>query len=178
MQILDTLRKALEALEWCVEQGGGPTCEHESGGAVCFCKENAAITALRAEIERLEAAEPVAARPACVDGRCPDRRECDVARACLHHTAPAKPTAAEPVAYMWQHDETGRIGFIDPWQLQNGFEANNPRCKIVCPLTAAPIAPSIPALTEAEVRAMWGTQGHAANWAYALAAERAGVQIK
>lgn len=41
------LQKALEVLEWVVEQGGGPKCEHESGGAVCFCKENAVIAAIR-----------------------------------------------------------------------------------------------------------------------------------
>ena len=47
-------------------------------------------------------------------------------------------TAKEPVAYMWQHDETGRIGFIDKWQLENGWEANNPRNKIVGPLFLGP----------------------------------------
>jgi hypothetical protein len=36
---------ALEALEWTVEQGGGPACEHEA--SVCFCKENNAITAIK-----------------------------------------------------------------------------------------------------------------------------------
>lgn len=44
----------------------------------------------------------------------------------------------EPVAWMWQHDETGRIGFVDPWQVENGWQANNPRCKLVHPLYTRP----------------------------------------
>lgn len=43
------MRQALEALEWVVDQAGGPACEHE--GSVCFCKENKAINALRARLE-------------------------------------------------------------------------------------------------------------------------------
>jgi hypothetical protein len=46
------LRQALEALQWVVEQGGGPKCEHESGNAVCFCKENAAIAAITQRLEK------------------------------------------------------------------------------------------------------------------------------
>lgn len=40
------LAQAREALAWSVEQGGGPICEHESGGSVCFCKENQAIATI------------------------------------------------------------------------------------------------------------------------------------
>jgi hypothetical protein len=47
----------------------------------------------------------------------------------------------QPVAWMWQHDETGRTGFIDQWQVNNGWQEQNPRCKIVGPLYAAPPAP-------------------------------------
>ena len=49
-------------------------------------------------------------------------------------TAPVQ----EPVAWMWQHDETGRTGFVDPWQVENGWQANNPRCKLVHPLYTRP----------------------------------------
>ena len=48
--------------------------------------------------------------------------------------------ADEPVAWMWQHDETGRTGFVDPWQVENGWQANNPRCKLVYPLYTTPPA--------------------------------------
>lgn len=42
----------------------------------------------------------------------------------------------EPVAYMWQHEETGNIGFTDQWQIDNGFKENNPRLNIIAPLYA------------------------------------------
>ena len=45
----------------------------------------------------------------------------------------AKPEP-EPVAWMFQHDETGRTTCIDSWQVENGFEQLNPRLEKVCPL--------------------------------------------
>ena len=45
------LNACKDALEWVVEQGGGPVCEHE-GGVVCFCKENNAINAARAALAK------------------------------------------------------------------------------------------------------------------------------
>jgi hypothetical protein len=45
---------------------------------------------------------------------------------------------SEPVAWMWQHEETGNIGFTDHWQIENGFEKNNPRLKIINPLYTSP----------------------------------------
>lgn len=53
--LLAALKDAKAALEWSVEQGGGPQCEHESGGAVCFCRENTAINTARAAIAKAEA---------------------------------------------------------------------------------------------------------------------------
>lgn len=50
----------------------------------------------------------------------------------------------EPVAYMWQHDETGRIGFVEAEQIANGFEAANPRLHIIGPL----YRPTAPATAE------------------------------
>lgn len=44
----------------------------------------------------------------------------------------------EPVAYMYQHEETGNIGFIDQWQVDNGFQKNNPRLKIITSLYTSP----------------------------------------
>lgn len=48
----------------------------------------------------------------------------------------------EPVAWMWQHEETGRKGFVEADQLAMGWEANNPRLKITAPLYTAPAVPS------------------------------------
>lgn len=50
-ELLEALKESLAALEWVVEQGGGPACEHE-GGIVCFCKENNAINSARAAIAK------------------------------------------------------------------------------------------------------------------------------
>jgi len=35
--------------------------------------------------------------------------------------------AVEVVAHMYQHDETGLVGFVDQQQVDWGFERNNPR---------------------------------------------------
>lgn len=47
---------------------------------------------------------------------------------------------AEPVGWMWQHDETGRFGFVDQWNLDNGWANQNPRCRIVGAIYSAPPA--------------------------------------
>ncbi len=44
----------------------------------------------------------------------------------------------EPVAWMWQHDETGRVGFVDLFQVENGWQKSNPRLKLVGPLYTHP----------------------------------------
>ena len=36
--------------------------------------------------------------------------------------------------YMFQHEETGVTGWIDQYQLDNGWEALNPRLQVICPL--------------------------------------------
>ena len=45
----------------------------------------------------------------------------------------------ELVAYMWQHEETGNIGFVDQYQIDNGFEKGNPRLNVISPLYALPL---------------------------------------
>ena len=44
----------------------------------------------------------------------------------------------EPVAWMWQHDETGRVGFVDCYQVENGWQEHNPRNLLVCKLYRHP----------------------------------------
>lgn len=43
-----------------------------------------------------------------------------------------------PEAWMYQHEETGQIGFVDQWQIDNGFEEHNPRLHVICPLYRHP----------------------------------------
>lgn len=50
-ELLEALQVCKAALDWVVEQGGGPACEHE-GGVVCFCKENNAINVAKVAIAK------------------------------------------------------------------------------------------------------------------------------
>lgn len=49
-ELLEALEDCQTALEWAIEQGGGPACEHEAG--VCFCNENNALNFARAAIRK------------------------------------------------------------------------------------------------------------------------------
>jgi hypothetical protein len=40
------------------------------------------------------------------------------------------------IVYMWQHEETGRTGFVDASQVENGWQANNPRLKLTTSFVA------------------------------------------
>ena len=39
-----------------------------------------------------------------------------------------------PVAWMFQHDETGKITYVDHQQVEWGFEKNNPRWQKIYPV--------------------------------------------
>jgi len=141
MSTIEVMRKALEALEspagaqacsMCIE---GPEDEY-----CCRSEQWRAVFALRAEIARLE--------------------------------------AAEPVAWGMVNAETGLIlDVICPEE-----HAREPGSYTI-PLYAAPTPPAaIPALTDEETLTAGDWFGadvvDMARWAYALAAERAGVSIK
>lgn len=44
----------------------------------------------------------------------------------------------EPVAWMFQHEETGRTMCVDAQQVEWGFEKGNPRLKKIAPLYTTP----------------------------------------
>jgi hypothetical protein len=44
----------------------------------------------------------------------------------------------EPVAWMFQHDETGRMNFVESQQIEHGWEKGNPRYKKIGPLYTHP----------------------------------------
>ena len=46
--------------------------------------------------------------------------------------------AGEPVGWMWQHEETGRTGFVDCWQVENRWQENNLRLRLVSKLYTTP----------------------------------------
>lgn len=66
------------------------------------------------------------------DGKCMKR----MALCFANGTAPAP--KAEPAAYLFQHEDTGRKMCVDAMQVEWGFEKNNPRLIKVGPLYLAP----------------------------------------
>ena len=91
----------------------------------------------------------------------------------------AEQAEQEPVAWMFQHEETGRTMCVDAQQVEWGFEKGNPRLKKIAPLYTAP-TPRKP-LTDEEIDRVtdqqWAQNNHkpiyAAHRAYARALERA-----
>ena len=69
---------------------------------------------------------------------------CDALRAAL-----AEPEQ-EPVAWMFQHEETGRTMCVDTQQVEWGFEKGNPRLKKIAPLYTASTPQSKPQTTHWE----------------------------
>jgi len=65
----------------------------------------------------------------------------------------------EPVAWMFQHEETGRIMCVEAQQVEWGFEKGNPRLKKIAPLYTTPPASQRKPLTPAEIAAFVGTHG-------------------
>lgn len=49
---------------------------------------------------------------------------------------------AEPVAFEFQHEDTGLIDFVDPQQVEWGFQKNNPRWQLIGPVFRHP-APAV-----------------------------------
>ena len=61
-----------------------------------------------------------------------------IARAVLAKWGTPPAVAGEQVGWMWQHDETGRTGFVDCWQVENGWQDGNPRLRLISKLYATP----------------------------------------
>lgn len=68
--------------------------------------------------------------------RCVSQNECEKEYALIEGALAIMRRKREPVAHMWQHGETGRVGFIvdgGPEDLAY-WERMNKSCKIICPL--------------------------------------------
>ena len=74
-------------------------------------------------------------------------------RACKYKQRPKSQPEQEPVAWMFQHDETGRTMCIDAQQLGWGFEKGNPRLKKIAPLYTTPTQRTWVGLTDEEIKA-------------------------
>lgn len=79
------------------------------------------------------------------------------------HTAKV-PGDVEPVAFMFQHSETGRIAFVDAWQKENGWSAGNPRFKEVGALYGASTLAAAQALNAELVARLEGLEKDAARY--------------
>jgi hypothetical protein len=60
------------------------------------------------------------------------------------NVALAQREAQEPVAWMFQHEETGLTECVDLQQIEWGFEKNNPRWQKICPLYTSPPPAQVP----------------------------------
>lgn len=56
---------------------------------------------------------------------------------------------AEPVAFEFQHEDTGLIDFVDPQQVEWGFQKNNPRWQLIGPVFRHPTPAVVRQLVEA-----------------------------
>ena len=207
MSAIDVMRKALEALE--------PRC----GTNADERQPDGAITALRAELERMEAVEPVAwavmngvqrvsahlTSFGASDDR--DRRQLSnelSGNLAAHwvaplYTAPIAPATSEQKPKAGETWHVLRAGAVTCATLTiseitqstvlfapTSYTGKGERVPLGRGLqfierASSPIAPAIPALTANDIDRAAGTSDGffaGARWAYALAAERAGVQIK
>jgi len=64
---------------------------------------------------------------------------------------PKQEAKHEPVAWMFQHEETGRTMCVDAQQLKWGFEKGNPRLKKIAPLYTTPPQRTWVGLTDEEI---------------------------
>lgn len=61
-----------------------------------------------------------------------------IARAVLAKWGSQPAVVGEQVGWTWQHDETGRTGFVDCWQVENGWQDGNPRLRLISKLYTTP----------------------------------------
>jgi hypothetical protein len=177
MTTIGVMRKALEALE------------HAEKDAADFQRINtdqtgAAITALRAEIERMEGVEPVAFVDRAELKNMSADFEPTISKSPVSkfdvplYTAPIAPAAAGPVAWMYTSRFAGYDRFVTRFQ----SDLDTYKADKVWPLYTTPTPPAtIPALTPEDIVAEaddGATFGEGSRWAYALAAERTGARIK
>ena len=66
-----------------------------------------------------------------------------------------KTEGLEVVAYLYQHEETGRTGFVDQTQISCGWEQGNPRLKVIAPLVTIASAQAAVAVANRERDAIY-----------------------
>lgn len=139
MSLQDAAQQALEALESL--QGG---CTDSDDGTVetitVWCPE--VIDALRTALA--ENKRDWSLLEATQESLREHMAEIQTLRAAL-----AQPASVEPVAFMWQHDETGRCGFVEAHFDRAHWQEHNPRLAIVSPLYTSSMVGELRAKTDA-----------------------------
>jgi hypothetical protein len=116
---------------------------------VCVqCDSREEAEALRAALAQPEPAE-------CDGGQCGIGGYCK--------QCPKTQPEPEPVAWMFQNEETGLIECIDTQQVEWGFEKNNPRWQKIAPLYTAPLQREWQNLTDEEKKAIY-EKADSENW--------------
>ena len=79
--------------------------------------------------------------------------ECEKGVGTAFYTYPPQSTEQEPVAWMFQHDETGRMNYVSNDGIHNPtmFLEMNPRYALVCPLYTTPPQRTWVGLTDEEI---------------------------
>lgn len=85
----------------------------------------------------------------------------------LCEIAAAPRQAVEPVAWEFQHEETGLIDFVDPQQVEWGFEKANPRWQKIGPVYRHPPAQPIPTSERLPTEADADCDGRVFVWMHA-----------
>ena len=145
----EVLKLALEALERCVT-----TCFDQYAHEQVMSRPehfvNQAITAIKKALAQPEQCQ------------CPNCRVTLHASDCAVHSGPAYPAGGcdcgaqpeqEPVAWMFQHDETGRMNYVSNDGIHDPtmFLGMNPRYALVCPLYTTPPQRTWVGLTNEEI---------------------------
>lgn len=83
----------------------------------------------------------------------------------------SKEDEPEPVAWLFQHEETGLTDCIDTQQVEWGFEKNNPRWQKIAPLYIAPPQREWQGLTAYEIQELHLANPNWGNFACAIEAK-------
>jgi hypothetical protein len=83
----------------------------------------------------------------------------------------AKPKEQEPVAWMFQHEETGRMTYVSNDGIHDPimFLGMNPRYALVCPLYTTPPQRTLVGLTDEEIKSCWNWETDCQEWAIEFA---------
>jgi hypothetical protein len=92
-------------------------------------------------------------------------------RECRYKQRPKSQPEQEPVAWMFQHEETGRMTYVSNDGIHDPtiFLETNPRYALVCPLYTTPPQRTWVGLTDEEIKSCWNWETDCQEWAIEFA---------